>query len=1279
VRWATHLKDFEADSVRLLVSMEAQSGWYHQGRTAFESAMEPSELLSAAWESLDRLVRSAQCFCTVEGAGTTVLFEANRVDYAKPKPTRPFNAQLEKATLVRYIGYWKRIVGYVLRTMVLDQDNRPPFKPTEEQQNALCRFVEGIYQYEPDEDVDEYCLDFLISLLDHEYTGSDYDNMLISALAVMGVREDGGWCTPDQYTIIYSAVITIARMLVVYQSHLELEDSDDPADGLFDIVRRKMMRFMTIAGTTTKPNPIDWIITSRSYGMRIVYTTPARAQVAWSDGNRITFRLITFTLDQLSEMLHKIVLRLDRTMRSLTFEVDGLQQPDVDWLGLDDDMGNDEVSFSFLDDPRNQCLKDLNSWIVRHLEQNQQLRSRWTKRGTSELRPATRKTYLAVADSFREDLLFAVHLLAGQPARTTEILGIRYFNTPYGRLRNVFIENRMVCLQCSYHKGYQHSGSTKVINRYLPKALGEIFVRYLVLVVPFCQQIQVASSYGGVISPFIWEKNFVRPQNMGSDDHGLAQLWSSDRMRRILQEKSNEFVGCRLTVSTWRHVAIAIARRFLQHVGPQGFGRGSYDDNEDSEDELGPEHIVDIQAGHSTFTGSMVYGRDLQQSSRGLGLRDELFRQASIAWHRLLQFDSYDGSCVGSVLDQPGDGEGYRVRQMRLAALQQADMLGSLRAMYQNPEAVFRGNQQKALEYIVRGFTPILHVAATGCGKSVSFLLPAFISSSRSMDSVTIVIVPFVALQYDLLSRVRTAGLSCEVWSEESVISTVVLVTPESFVTKAFSDFINRLTIRQKLDRIVFDECHVILDSSYEYRPKLMTIGEVLCRVGVQLVFLTATLPPRDEGTLWQTIGLPAERVRPVRMPTDRPNIAYSVRLVSNHQAIPAIAIQIARKALASEARTKIIIYCLAIRTTKLVSSRLGCRAYFADVADKEEKDQIVRGWREQGGAIVATNALGAGLDVPDVRLIIHVDLPKTLRDFVQESGRAGRDGLRSESVVVTAQRRTGQEANQTRQAVEDVEEYIHSQDHCRRPILSRVMDGIFDRTRCSEGEELCDLCEATRKAQQQQQQQQPREDILQAISANHNAQIVQHHAIQRSRTEQGQVKDIVRGLSFFRNNCALCLMSRREQYEPHEYMISGQNCIVDPDLKAKHADTIQALGDTVRRKGIPKYHACWNCYAPQGYCERWGAKAGDEGSFVRRESNRCTYSMVISQVIAAGILHNRHKLLTTAIKIVQDQGVQVSSTISWEDFLCTRVRLGVIQTIGLVIIFSLLGKPYSK
>jgi len=150
-------------------------------------------------------------------------------------------------------------------------------------------------------------------------------------------------------------------MLIVYQSYFKVKDSNNLDEGLFDIVRCKIIRFITIAGISTRPQLIDWIFGARSYSLRIVYTTPARAQVAWSENNRVTLRLVSFTLNQLSEILHKMILHLDRIIRSLTFKEDNVQQPEVDWLGLYNNIGNDQVAFSFIQNRRNKYLQNLNT------------------------------------------------------------------------------------------------------------------------------------------------------------------------------------------------------------------------------------------------------------------------------------------------------------------------------------------------------------------------------------------------------------------------------------------------------------------------------------------------------------------------------------------------------------------------------------------------------------------------------------------------------------------------------------------------------------------------------------------------------------------------------------------------------------------------------------------------------------------------------------------------------------------------------------------------------
>jgi superfamily II DNA helicase RecQ len=149
-------------------------------------------------------------------------------------------------------------------------------------------------------------------------------------------------------------------------------------------------------------------------------------------------------------------------------------------------------------------------------------------------------------------------------------------------------------------------------------------------------------------------------------------------------------------------------------------------------------------------------------------------------------------------------------RFRRFARLQRVDIQGQLKQMM-GPEAQFRGMQEEVIRAIVRGESPIIQVAGTGEGKSMSFMLPAFCSP----DGVTVVVVPLVALRGDLHGRCQRMGIDAHVWQGQGVnrAAAIVFVTPESAVTVGFRSFANRLQARGQLDRIVVDECHTVLDS----------------------------------------------------------------------------------------------------------------------------------------------------------------------------------------------------------------------------------------------------------------------------------------------------------------------------------------------------------------------------------------------------------------------------------------------------------------------------------
>ncbi|KAL6399582.1 hypothetical protein AUP68_10344, partial [Ilyonectria robusta] len=112
------------------------------------------------------------------------------------------------------------------------------------------------------------------------------------------------------------------------------------------------------------------------------------------------------------------------------------------------------------------------------------------------------------------------------------------------------------------------------------------------------------------------------------------------------------------------------------------------------------------------------------------------------------------------------------------------------------------------------------------------------------------------------------------------------------------------------------------------------------------------------------------------------------------------------------------------------------------------------------GRVIVATNALGLGIDVPDIRVVLHIEMPFEMADYAQQSGRAGRDGLRSEAIIVRVDIK-GVPGRQRPLVVEDAatDDYISGRV-CRRVIIDSVMDGRIDWDGCEEGEELCDICQ---------------------------------------------------------------------------------------------------------------------------------------------------------------------------------------------------------------------------
>ncbi|KAJ9480580.1 hypothetical protein VN97_g12971, partial [Penicillium thymicola] len=638
-------------------------------------------------------------------------------------------------------------------------------------------------------------------------------------------------------------------------------------------------RFM-VRGSHT---PIQWLLDLRSYGLKVHFNSSIPGCVTWTSKDRILYKDIHFTMRDFRAFIHGLIHVLRRTLYDELLICEAEALPPIPWDTLVDDPAQGQAGWSFLKDPRTKLPVTGSEWVMTRVSREAKLQRLFLDPRKGLFRTTTIRSYLRAVVRFREKLSVAVHLTGGQPARAPELLSVRHCNTETAH-RNVFVEDGLVVIATSYHKGFYARNDTKLIHRYLPREVGEILVRYLWLVLPFMERLLVLVPEPSPPVPRTSEAYIWAP------DPGTGRAWSSPRFREALRyESSIGLHGHALNIPSYRDIAIAISRRFLRTTS--AFPLNSYDvgdvdndsdyvDNVDQEDSAGFDsvlgRIADLQAAHSSHVAGFVYGREITEQAGSTVQRRELFRLSSTDWHRFLAFSSVESPLsriLGKRKRAPWEQDNEERRTARRYLLQETDMAKALQSLFGDNTVRFRGIQGRALQAIAAGESPIITVMPTGAGKSLLFMLPAWIAGG-----LTVVVVPLLSLRTDLLQRCTTLGILCVEWEirRPPDEASIVLVTPESALTEEFRTFLNRQQLIHQLDRIFIDECHLMLHQHNNFRPMLRRLGQ-LATTNAQLVLLTATLPPSAEGQLWKRLHCTRENVSLYRDRTSRHNVAYRV------------------------------------------------------------------------------------------------------------------------------------------------------------------------------------------------------------------------------------------------------------------------------------------------------------------------------------------------------------------------------------------------------------------
>ncbi|KAF7184871.1 hypothetical protein CNMCM7691_007514 [Aspergillus felis] len=238
-------------------------------------------------------------------------------------------------------------------------------------------------------------------------------------------------------------------------------------------------------------------------------------------------------------------------------------------------------------------------------------------------------------------------------------------------------------------------------------------------------------------------------------------------------------------------------------------------------------HIADLQAAHSSHVAGMVYGWGIQEQAGSTTHRWEMFRLSSTDWHQFLVFSAPGHpSILGKRKRAPWEDEAEVSRMERRHQLATMDLEAAAQRMTGQPDMRFRGVQDPAMQAIQRGESPVVAVMPTSGGKSMLFMVPAF----TAPGGTTIIVVPLVVLRADMTRRCQELGISCVPWESRRPpnAASIILVTPESAVSPDFQTFLNRLRWTRRLDQIVINKCHVVLNDQRDFRPQMAQLGRLV-------------------------------------------------------------------------------------------------------------------------------------------------------------------------------------------------------------------------------------------------------------------------------------------------------------------------------------------------------------------------------------------------------------------------------------------------------------------
>ena len=312
----------------------------------------------------------------------------------------------------------------------------------------------------------------------------------------------------------------------------------------------------------------------------------------------------------------------------------------------------------------------------------------------------------------------------------------------------------------------------------------------------------------------------------------------------------------------------------------------------------------------------------------------------------------------------------------------------------------FRPMQEDIVNAALDG-KDVLAILPTGGGKSVCFQVPALMR-----EGIAIVVTPLIALMKDQVQNLNDRGIKALCVNAgmgqrevEIVLNNAAYgdfkflsVSPERLGTRLFKNYVQEMNVSY----IVVDEAHCISQWGYDFRPDYLQIGKVREMADAPVIALTATATPEVADDIMNRLGFQEKTL--IKSGFERPNLSYIVRKCEDKLG--------QLLSICSSVAGTGIVYVRSRRKTEelaafLTANGISSSFYHAGLGPDSRTDRQAKWKKDEIRVMVCTNAFGMGIDKPDVRFVIHFDLPDSPEAYFQEAGRGGRDGKRSFAVLL--------------------------------------------------------------------------------------------------------------------------------------------------------------------------------------------------------------------------------------------------------------------------------------